>query len=82
VANSLQSWIAESIYKTLNYKGIIRPLTPLIITPLFSDTDPKQAVALIEEDARDLPPPAAVTEMDLPVAYSFRYPYQSGNFHV
>jgi hypothetical protein len=26
--------------------GIILPLTPLIITPLFSNTNPKQAVAL------------------------------------
>jgi hypothetical protein len=41
------SWIAEFIHKTINYEGIIRPLTPLIITPLFLDTNPKQAAALI-----------------------------------
>jgi hypothetical protein len=38
------SWIAESIHKTINYEGIIRPLTSLIITALFLDTNPKQAV--------------------------------------
>jgi hypothetical protein len=43
------SWIAEPIHKTINYEGIIRPLTPLIITPLFSDTNPKQAAALITD---------------------------------
>jgi hypothetical protein len=36
-----------TIYKTINYEGIICPLSSLIITPLFSDTNPKQAVALI-----------------------------------
>jgi hypothetical protein len=41
------SWIAESIHMTINYEGIICPLTPLIITLLFSDTNPKQAAALI-----------------------------------
>jgi hypothetical protein len=39
-------WIAESIHKTINNEGIIC-LTPLIITALFLDTNPKQAVALI-----------------------------------
>jgi hypothetical protein len=43
------SWIAESIHKTINYEGIICPLTPLIITPLFLDTNPKQAAALITD---------------------------------
>jgi hypothetical protein len=37
------SWITELIYKTINYEGIICLLTPLIITPLFLDTNPKQA---------------------------------------
>jgi hypothetical protein len=41
------SWIAEFIHMTINYEGIICPLTPLIITTLFSDTNPKQAAALI-----------------------------------
>jgi hypothetical protein len=43
------SWIAKSIHKTINYEGIIHPLTPLIITPLFSDPNPKQAAALIAD---------------------------------
>jgi hypothetical protein len=43
------SWIAKSIHKTINNEGIIHPLTPLIITPLFLDTNPKQAVALITD---------------------------------
>jgi hypothetical protein len=40
-------WIAKFIHKTINYEGIIRPLTPLIITLLFLDTNPKQAAAFI-----------------------------------
>jgi hypothetical protein len=41
------SWIAKFIYKNINYEWIICPLTPLIITPLFLDTNPKQAATLI-----------------------------------
>jgi hypothetical protein len=53
------SWISESIHKTI-YEGIIRPLTPLITIPLFSDTNPKQAAALIA-DTGDRPAWGLVT---------------------
>jgi hypothetical protein len=43
------SWIAQTIHQTIEWEGNIRPLTPLIITPLFSDTNPKQAAALIAD---------------------------------
>jgi hypothetical protein len=43
------SWVGPTIEKTLLYKLAIMPLTPLVITPLFSDYNPKQAVALIAE---------------------------------
>jgi hypothetical protein len=43
------SWIAESIYQTINYERMVCPLTSLIITPLFLDTNPKQAAALIAD---------------------------------
>jgi hypothetical protein len=41
------SWVGTTIEETDHYKKVIRPLMPLIITPLFSDHHPKQAVALI-----------------------------------
>jgi hypothetical protein len=41
------SWITEFIHKTINYEGIILPLTLLIITPLFLDINPKQSAAFI-----------------------------------
>jgi hypothetical protein len=64
------SWIAKFIHKTINYEGIICPLTPLIITPLFLDTnynsigftDTATIITLIKEYARDLPPPVAVAQ--------------------
>jgi hypothetical protein len=49
------SWITEFIHKTINYEGIICPLTPLIITPLFLDTNPKQAAALSPTGGTDQP---------------------------
>jgi hypothetical protein len=41
------SWVDTTIEETDHYKEVIRPLTPLIITPLFSDHNPKQATVLI-----------------------------------
>jgi hypothetical protein len=43
------SWVGPIIEETLLYELDIMPLTPLIITPLFSDYNPKQALALISE---------------------------------
>jgi hypothetical protein len=43
------SWVGPTIEETLLYELAIMPLTPLVITPLFSDYNPKQAMALIAE---------------------------------
>jgi hypothetical protein len=42
-------WVGPTIEETLHYESAIMLLTPLIITPLFSDYNPKQATALISE---------------------------------